>query len=412
MKNLRDVDPLVLTSILALLALGVAMVYSAGAIYAAEVHGSEAFYIRRHVVFALLGLAAMATTASIPYQRWRPWTYPILIGVGLLLMLVLIPGIGVTMGGATRWLPAGPVFLQPSELAKLALVLYLAYSLEKKQSHIGTFSIGILPHLVFSGAILVLILVEPDYGTTMTLASLLLIMMFVAGVRIVHLAGLLAAGLPLAWLALMGAEYRRARITAFLDPWAHQNDSGFQLIQSWLAFRSGGLFGVGLGESAQKLFYLPSAHTDFIFSVIGEELGLLGVAGVIGLFGLFVFRATRICADAPDLFGRLLGIGLALMIGMQAAINMGVVMGLLPTKGLTLPLISYGGSSLVLTLAMLGILLNVTAQARRRTVLDVRSRNPFSRISSGRNRVRAGGLPASTGAYRTGSYRPVGADRT
>jgi len=407
MRNLRDVDPLVLTSILALLALGVAMVYSAGAIYAADVHGSEAFYIRRHVVFAFLGLAAMATTASIPYQRWRPWTYPMLLGVGVLLLLVLVPGIGVTMGGATRWLPAGPVFLQPSEIAKLALVLYLAYSLEKKQSHIDTFSIGILPHLVFSGAILVLILVEPDYGTTMTLAALLFIMMFVAGVRIVHLAGLLAAGIPLAWLALMGAEYRRARITAFLDPWAHQSDSGFQLIQSWLAFRSGGMFGVGLGESSQKLFYLPAAHTDFIFSVIGEELGMLGAAGVIGLFALFVFRATRTCAQAPDLFGRLLGIGLALLIGMQAAINMGVVMGLLPTKGLTLPLVSYGGSSLVLTLAMLGILLNVTAQARRRTVLDVRSRNPFSRITSGRKRVRAGGVGAATGAYR-----PVGPSRT
>ncbi|MEE2828139.1 MAG: putative lipid II flippase FtsW [Myxococcota bacterium] len=396
MRTLRDVDPLVLTAILALLALGITMVYSAGAIYAADFHGSEAFYIRRHIAFALLGLGVMAVTASIPYQSWRPWTYPLLLVVGVLLLLVLIPGVGVTMGGATRWLPAGPIFVQPSELAKLVLVLYLAYSLEKKQSHIGTFSIGILPHLVFSGAILVLILVEPDYGTTMTLAALLFVMMFVAGVRLLHLVGLLVAGLPLAWLALMGAEYRRARITAFLDPWANQSDSGFQLIQSWLAFRSGGLTGVGLGESSQKLFYLPAAHTDFIFSVLGEELGLLGVAGVIGLFALFVFRATRSCSEAPDLFGRLLGMGLTLLIGMQAAINMSVVMGLLPTKGLTLPLVSYGGSSLVLTLAMLGILLNVTAQARRRTVLDVRSRNPFSRMAPGRRRVRAGGVPEAS----------------
>ena len=230
----------------------------------------------------------------------------------------------------------------------------------------------------------------------MTCAALLFVMMFVAGVRVLHLAGLMAVGLPLAWLALVGAEYRRARLTAFLDPWAHQADSGFQLIQSWLAFRAGGLFGAGMGESQQKLFYLPAAHTDFIFSVIGEEFGLMGVALVIGLFALVVYRGVKVCMDAPDTFGRLLGMGLAIMIGMQAGINMGVVTGLLPTKGLTLPLISYGGSSLVLTMAMLGILLNVTAQARRRTVLDVAPRNPFARMSSGRRRARAGGLPDAT----------------
>jgi cell division protein FtsW len=392
MKTLRDVDPLVLASILALLAIGVAMVYSAGAIYAVEVHGSEMHYISRHAVFAVIGLGAMSITAMIPYQAWRPWTYPMLIGVALLLLVVLIPGVGVTMGGATRWLPAGPIHLQPSELAKLALVIYLAYSLEKKQSHIGTFAIGILPHLLFAGLVLALILVEPDYGTTMTLAALLFVMMFIAGVRVMHLVGLLAVGLPIAWLVLMGAEYRRARMTAFLDPWAHQADSGFQLIQSWLAFRAGGAVGVGLGESQQKLFYLPAAHTDFIFSVIGEEFGLLGVTLVVSLFCLLVYRAVRVSIDAPDLFGRLLGTGLGLMIGMQAGINMGVVVGLLPTKGLTLPLISYGGSSLVLTMVMLGVLLNVTAQARRRTVLVGTSRNPLHRISSRRRRIRAGGL--------------------
>ncbi len=391
MRNLRDVDPVVLTCILALLAIGVTMVYSAGAIYAADVHGDELHYIRRHAVYALVGLGVLSVTASIPYQRWKPWTYPVLIGVAILLILVLVPGLGSTMGGATRWLAIGPLFLQPSEIAKLALVLYLAYSLEKKNSFIGTFSIGILPHLLFAGFLLALILVEPDYGTTMTLAAILMIMLFVAGVRTLHLAGLLAVGLPAAWLVLMGAAYRRARMTAFLDPWAHQSDSGFQLIQSWLAFRSGGALGAGLGESQQKLFFLPAAHTDFIFAVIAEELGLIGIVGVVGLFALFVFQAVRVCMQAPDLFGRLFGMGLALIVGIQAAINMGVVTGLLPTKGLTLPLISYGGSSLVLTMAMLGILLNVTAQARRATVLDERSRNPWR---TSRRRVRAGAVGA------------------
>ena len=393
MRNLRDVDPVVLTCILALLAIGVSMVYSAGAIYAHDVHGDELHYIRRHGVYALLGLCVMTGTAATPYQMWKPWTYPALIVVAGLLVLVLVPGVGTTMGGATRWLKLGPVFLQPSEVAKLALVLYLAYSLEKKSSFIGTFSIGILPHLLLAGFLLALILVEPDYGTTMTLAAIVFIMLFVAGVRLLHLAALLAVGLPAAWLVLMGAAYRRARMTAFLDPWAHQSDGGFQLIQSWLAFRNGGALGVGLGESQQKLFFLPAAHTDFILAVVAEELGLLGLIGVVGLFALFVFQAVRLCMLAPDVFGRLFGMGLAMLVGIQAGINMGVVTGLLPTKGLTLPLISYGGSSLVLTMAMLGILLNVTAQARRSTVLDERSRNPWR---TSRRRVRAGGLPDSS----------------
>ncbi len=392
MRALREVDPVVLSCILALLAIGVAMVYSAGAIYAADVHGSDMYYIKRHGVFAIIGLVALSVTAAIPYQKWKPWTYPLLGLVTLLLILTLIPGIGVTMGGATRWLPLGPIFLQPSEVAKLAVILYLAYSLEKKQSHIGTFSVGILPHLLFVGLVLCLILLEPDFGTTMTLAAILFLMMFIAGVKVQHLAGLLAVGLPLSWLVLTGAEYRRARLVAFMDPWAHKADSGFQLIQSWLAFRAGGVFGAGMGESSQKLFFLPAAHTDFIFSVVGEEFGLVGSALVIGLFGLLVFRAARCCEGAPDLFGRLLGIGLTLMVGLQAVVNMAVVTGLLPTKGLTLPLVSYGGSSMVLTMALLGILLNVTAQSRRRTVLSDVQRSPF-RVPSARRRVRAGAVP-------------------
>jgi cell division protein FtsW len=320
-----------------------------------------------------------------------------LAGVALLLVLVLVPGVGVAMGGATRWIPLGPIHFQPSEAAKFAIAVYLAYSLEKKQSHLGTFAIGILPHLVFAGLVLALILVEPDYGTTITLGALLFAMMFVSGVRLRHLVLLLAAAVPAAWVVLMGADFRRERVLAFLDPWARAQDTAFQLIQSLLAFRAGGLTGTGLGESEQKLFYLPSAHTDFIFSVIGEEWGVLGVIVVVALFFSLVARGVLTSLEAPDLFGRLLGIALASLIGLQACVNMGVVTGLLPTKGLTLPLVSYGGSSLVLTLAMLGVLLNVTAQARRRTVLDQSPRNPL-RSFSGRTRLRAGELPEGDGA--------------
>ena len=392
MRTLREVDPALLVCILLLLALGVSMVYSAGAIWALDQWGDEMHYIRRHLCFAGLGLVLLTITASIPYQKWKPWTYPMLFVVTLLLFAVLIPGVGTTMGGATRWLSFGSLNFQPSEFAKLALVTYLAYSLEKKQSHIETFAVGILPHLLFAGMVLLLILAEPDFGTTMTIAALLFVMLFIAGVRLLHLAGLLLVGLPVAWVVLMGAEYRRARITAFLDPWAHQADGAFQLIQSLLGFTAGGLTGTGLGESSQKLHYLPSARTDFIFSVIGEEFGVIGASVVILLFGVFVWRGVRVCADAPDLFGKLLGMGLAIMVGMQSAFHMGVVLGVLPTKGITLPLISYGGSSLVLTLAMLGILLNVTAQARTATVLH-HGGSSSHRIGSGRRRRRAGAVP-------------------
>ena len=360
-KN-QGMDPILLTTILVLVALGIVMVYSSGGIYAADLYGNEMHFLSRQLIFAVLGLAFMLVAAKVRYQIFKRWTYPILGGVLLLLIAVLVPGVGSTMGGATRWLNMGSFYLQPSEMAKFALVLYLAYSLEKKQPQIGTFSIGILPHLIVVGLTLMLILVEPDFGTTAVLAAILFAMMFVAGTRLVHLGGIFAAALPLAAVALMGAEYRRKRLMAFLDPWADQADSGFQIIQSWLAFHNGGAFGTGLGAGTQKLFYLPAAHTDFIFSVVGEELGFWGVLLTLGLFGVFIYRGTRLAGRAPDLFGRLLGTGITFVIGLQAVINMMVVTGLLPTKGLTLPFVSYGGSSLVAYLFMVGVLLNIGSQ--------------------------------------------------
>ncbi len=359
----RHIDPVLLTCVLLLVGLGIVMVYSAGAIRAADLFGKEHHYLFRQATYAGIGLTAMLVASRIPYQLYKRWTYPVLGAVLLMLVLVLIPGIGSTQGGATRWLSLGSFYVQPSELAKFALVLYLAYSLTKKQGHIDTFSIGILPHLIVAGLALMLILVEPDFGTTAVLAAILFAMMFVAGTRILHLAGLFAAAAPLAFVAMMGAEYRRDRFIAFLDPWPHQADTGFQLIQSWLAFHNGGVFGAGLGAGTQKLFYLPAAHTDFIFSVLGEEMGLWGVLLTLILFGAFIYRGTTFAGRAPDLFGRLLGIGITFIIGLQAVINMMVVMGLLPTKGLTLPFVSYGGSSMVAYLFMVGVLLNISSQA-------------------------------------------------
>ena len=359
----RHVDPILLSCVLLLVGIGVVLVYSAGAIRAADLFGNENVYLTRQAIYAALGIAAMLVASRIPYQMYKRWTYPVLGAVLLMLTLVLVPGIGSTQGGATRWLSLGSFYVQPSELAKFALVLYLAYSLTKKQGQIDTFSIGILPHLIVAGFALALILVEPDFGTTAVLAAILFAMMFVAGTRVLHLAGLFAAAAPLAFVAMMGAEYRRDRFVAFLDPWPHQADTGFQLIQSWLAFHNGGALGVGLGAGTQKLFYLPAAHTDFIFSVLGEELGLWGVLLTLTLFGAFIVRGTLVAGRAPDLFGRLLGTGITFIIGLQAVINMMVVMGLLPTKGLTLPFVSYGGSSMVAYLFMVGVLLNISSQA-------------------------------------------------
>lgn len=376
-KTLKDVDPLVFFLIIALLTLGTVMVYSSGAIFAADRYGDEWFFLERQVLWLGIGLVAMVGAAATDYRAIKRWTYPLFFGVCALLILVLIPGVGSTVGGATRWLRLGGLQVQPSEFAKLALLVYLAYSLEKKQSHIETFSVGILPHLLLSGLMLGLIVIEPDFGTTVTLGALLFLMMFVAGVRLLHIVLLFSAALPIAVIGLFAESYRVRRLTAFLDPWEHAQDEAFQLIQSMLAFRAGGLGGAGLGESRQKLFFLPEAHTDFIFAVVGEELGLGGVLLVIGLFCALVWRAIYICLHAPDPFGRLLGIGLAMLMAMQAGINMGVVMGVLPTKGLTLPFVSYGGSSLVLTMLMSGILLNITAQARSTAISEAASRNPF-----------------------------------
>jgi len=352
-----------MTCVLGLVGLGIVMVYSAGGVRAADVYGQEHFYLSRQAAFACVGLLAMAIAARIPYQFYRRWTYPILGTVMVMLVLVFIPGVGSTMGGATRWINLHFIYLQPSELAKFALVLYLAYSLAKKQEHIDTFSVGILPHLIVAGLALALILLEPDFGTTAVLASILFAMMFIAGTRILHLSAIFTVALPLAFVVLIGAEYRRRRLLAFLDPWADQADTGFHIIQSWLAFHRGGAFGVGLGAGTQKLFYLPAAHTDFIFSVVGEELGLVGVTLTLAAFAVFIWRGTTLSRRAPDLFGQLLGTGITFIIGLQAVINMMVVTGLLPTKGLTLPFVSYGGSSLVAYLFMVGVLLNISSQA-------------------------------------------------
>lgn len=355
----REIDKLLIVTTLLLFAAGVVMIYSTTYIMAMKRYSNEYFFVKRHLWSGFLALAMFIVARRIPYHAYRKIVYPLLILSGIMLALVLIPGIGHTVGGARRWLKIGSFTFQPSEFAKLAVIIYLAYSLAAKNEKIKTFGVGFLPHIVITGIIMLLMLVETDFGTTMSLGAITLIMMFVAGVRIRHIISIFAAAVPFIYVIVTKKSYMMSRILVFLDPWKDPSGAGFQIIQSFLAFGAGGIWGAGLGEGRQKLFYLPEAHTDFIFSVIGEELGLIGVGIIIFLYLLFLISGARISLIATDLYGTYLAIGLTLLVSIQAVVNMGVVMGLLPTKGLTLPFISYGGTSLMVNMIGVGILLNI-----------------------------------------------------
>ncbi|MBI5599858.1 MAG: putative lipid II flippase FtsW [Deltaproteobacteria bacterium] len=344
---------------LVLLASGAAMVYSTSSVMAMKKFGDEYFFIRKHLVFSAAGLALLMISSRIPYRLYKNLAYPILVLAIVLLILVLVPGIGRHAGGARRWLRLGPVTFQPSEFAKLAVVIFLAYSLDVKKDRIRSFSVGFLPNMVIPGFIIALILAEPDLGTAATLSILTGVMSFIGGVRLKHLLSAAAVLAPVFYVVVTSFDYMMKRLAVFADPWKDPSGSGWQMVQSFLAFGSGGVWGAGLGEGKQKLFYLPEAHTDFIFSVIGEELGLVGVALIILLYCALLFGGVRVARRAKDLFGTYLALGLTLMLSLQAAVNMAVVMGALPPKGLPLPFISYGGSSLVMSMIAVGIILNV-----------------------------------------------------
>ncbi|MBI4126923.1 MAG: putative lipid II flippase FtsW [Deltaproteobacteria bacterium] len=346
---------------IALVVIGVTMVYSSSGVLALERYGDSYYYLKRTVFFALLGFCGIALLLRFPYVRLRRWIYPILIGTLGLVLLVFIPGVGRTIGGATRWVNVGLFAFQPSEMMKIALILYLAYSLEKKGERVHRFSVGILPHLLVLAVVGAAILAQRDFGSVALLAMITWLMLFAAGAKPRYLYGFLGAVILAGTALILGSPYRRERVFAFLNPWSDQYGSGFQMIQSLVAFNEGGWFGQGLGEGRQKLFYLPEARTDFILSVVGEELGLLGVLTVILLFVIFCYRGFRIALNAPDAFGRLMTFGCTVLVGVQSLLNMGVVMGLLPTKGLTLPFMSYGGSSLAMSLVAVGLMLNVSS---------------------------------------------------
>jgi cell division protein FtsW len=346
-----------------LLSAGVVMVYSASAIVAADRFHDPYFFLKKQLFWAVLGAAALWIALRVDYRLLEKATLPLLIAAGVLLVLVLVPPFGQSINGTRRWIRLGFVSFQPAELAKVALVLYLAAFLAKRRGDLETFRTGALPALAVAGILAGLVLVQPDLGNCMTLIVLTFGLLYLAGTPIRHLALVAAPALPLIVLAIWMAPYRMRRITAFVDPWSDPRGSGFQIIQSWLALGNGGLLGQGMGGSRQKLFYLPEAHTDFIFAVLGEELGFVGAVAMVALFAVLIWRGLRVGLRAPDAFGSYLALGITVLLATQTLVNLGVVTGLLPTKGLPLPFISFGGSALLMTMLATGMLLNISQHA-------------------------------------------------
>jgi len=307
-----------------------------------------------------LGFMVSLAVMAFDYRDLRRIAKPLLIVTLVLLVLVLIPHIGKASFGARRWFRVGPINFQPSELAKLSVLIYAADFLTRKQKQIKSFWFSFVPLMGVVGVVCLLILKQPDLGNSVLIASIVIIMMFIAGTRWQHIAGIALFSLPVLYLLVARVPYRMKRMVAFWDPWQDPQGVGFQLSQSQIALGSGGFWGVGLGKSVQKLFYLPAAHTDFILSIIGEELGLIGTMTVVMLFAAFIWQGARIAKRTHDPFGYYLAIGIIAMLGLQAVVNIGVSIGALPTKGLPLPFISYGGSALIFNMASVALLLNIS----------------------------------------------------
>jgi cell division protein FtsW len=356
-------DVVLAAVMVALLGFGVVMVYSASVIEATVVFRDPQYFLKRQVVYAVIALVVMLVASRLDYHRIRPLTYPILGAVTVLMILSVI-GFGHTGGGAARWLAIGPVHVQPSEAAKLALVLWLAYSLAKKQERVKSFSIGMLPHLLMAGFLMVLCLKQPDFGGAVVLLFLTFTLLFVAGARLGYLLGAAMLGSLFAVWAVRFTEYRWERMLAWFNMSEHRQDLAYQPFQSVMSFGSGRLTGLGLGQGLQVL-YLPEAHTDFVAAIIGEELGFLGILGLCSVFLVIVARGVRIALAAEDEYGSYIAFGISVLFGVQALINIAVAMSMLPTKGLTLPFVSYGGSSLLVNAAAMGILLSISRRPER-----------------------------------------------
>jgi len=351
-------DIFLLSVVLFLVFVGVVMVFSASAIVSHEKFDTSYLFLIKQIIWTVMGVFLMLVLARIDYNKLQKFSRPLMVFSFSLLVLVLL----IESGEIKRWLKFGMVNFQPSEMAKICLILYIADVLDRKGSKLQDFKKGLLPILAVAGIFLILIYAEPDLGTAVILGLVVLAMLFMGGVRLFHLLSLVLASIPLLYFAVFHVGYRRERILTFINPWADAQRIGYQIVQALLALGSGGFFGKGLGASRAKLFFLPEPYTDFIFSIIGEELGFLGASLIIFLFVIIAWRGLHIATRAPNQFGNLLAAGITFLITFQAVLNIGIVTACLPTKGITLPFLSYGGSSLVFSLAGVGILLNISRQ--------------------------------------------------
>jgi cell division protein FtsW len=354
-------DPWLQAVVLALLGFGAVMVYSASAVYAAQKFGAADHFLRREILWCGLGLLALEIASRVDYAAYRKQVYP-LLGLSLALLVAVLL-VGARINGARRWFHLLGVSFQPAELAKLAVVLYLSHSLSRKADKVKSFSVGFVPHMAIAGLAMLLLLKQPDLGTAVILGLTTLILMFVAGARVSYLVLAVLAAAPVVYQVIVATPFRLKRMLAYLDPFLYRYDVGYQMTESLISIGSGGVFGLGLGDGKQKLFFLPEAHTDYILAIVGEELGLVGLCCVAAAFALLVWRGTRAALRARDAFGCYLAFGITTLLSLQALVNLGVVLGSLPTKGLPLPFVSFGGSTLVVDLFAAGILLNISRAA-------------------------------------------------
>ena len=367
----RAFDLWLLAAVLGLLGIGTIEIYSSTAADGLTQHHDSMFFLERQLMFVSLGGLAMWVGARIDCRRLRQLTYPLLlISIGLLGLALLAP----SKNGASRWIPLGPLTFQPVEIAKLGLVTYLAYSLGRKADRVKTFTVGFVPHLVVCGIMMVLLLKQPDLGSSIVIGLTTLGMLFMAGTRVSYIMLAILGAAPIAYHFVVGTPWRLQRVLAFFNPEAYASGQAYQFLQARLAMGSGGMFGAGLGDGHQTLGYMPGAHNDFILAPIGEEMGYFGVALVLLLFAVLVWRGIRAALGARDVFGGYLAFGITLLFGVQVLFNVGVVLGIVPNKGITLPLVSYGGSSLVITMFFVGLLLNVGRRPERHPQTEEQTR--------------------------------------
>ncbi|AEM79008.1 stage V sporulation protein E [Thermoanaerobacter wiegelii] len=363
MKKKYPVDYGILLTVLILVSIGVIMVFSASSASAEYMYNDAYYFLKRQLLWVILGFFAMVFMMNFDYTILKKLAGPLLIiSIGLLIA-VLIPGIGVERYNATRWIGVGSFTIQPSELAKYALIIYLAKYFDKHPDYAKSFKKGVMPVLGLAGLFFGLIMLQPNFSTAGIIFIVAVIILFVAGAKLSFMGALFGAGIGAAIVVFSSFKYIRERVFTFLNPWQDIQKSGYQIVQSLYALGSGGLFGVGLGGSRQKLMYLPMPYNDFIFSIIGEELGLVGTVTILLMFLYLILRGLRVAAKAPDMFGCLLATGITSLIGVQTLINVAVVTSSMPPTGVSLPFISYGGTSTVIMMAGVGILLNISRSA-------------------------------------------------